>query len=425
MLLIWDLHITSRYKDKILAELQSFVEAYPDEKNIIFLGDYVYHFSYDRNALMSLYHFFLELFKAGKHVYILAGNHDRLGNNFVFEEAKKAFEVMSNVKWEMINTQHVGQIKFITEPMLTEIEGEKIFFFPYFIDMENAKLEMWNEKSRTVNRSTLPVIQTLIDSLNKNEKLSWIANQILLDMVEKEKNLTVIHHHYINNTKFPGQKSIFHYKDVALDEAFLDMPDIKMISGHLHQAFAHKNYLCTGSVRSTSSLETNQMKYLRTYSNPAKAWQAAQMEAHELNINPYITLEETGMIDESVLLNQIENVREANRKNLSDSTTRKIKFMNKKNINLNSLYLSLKVDNIDYEHIEKFVDEDLRMKIKDIKLKKNIQDIEDIRENFETSGKNLSESFADRKQILKEYLQSKYPNDFQKYEETLHEMKLL
>jgi len=90
-------------------------------------------------------------------------------------------------------------------------------------------------------------------------------------MVEKEKNLTVIHHHYINNTKFPGQKSIFHYKDVALDEAFLDMPDIKMISGHLHQAFAHKNYLCTGSVRSTSSLETNQMKYLRTYNNPAKA----------------------------------------------------------------------------------------------------------------------------------------------------------
>jgi len=99
--------------------------------------------------------------------------------------------------------------------------------------------------------------------------------------------------------------------------------------------------------------------------------------------------------------------------------------MNKKNLNLNTLYLSLKVDTVDYEHVEKFVDKDLRMKIKDIKLKKNIQDIEDIRENFETSGKNLSASFADRKQILKDYLQSKYPNDYQKYEETLHEMKLL
>lgn len=382
MLLIWDLHITSRYKDKILAELQSFVDTYPDEQNIIFLWDYVYHFSYDRNALMALYHFFLELFKAGKHVYILAGNHDWLGNNFVFEEAKKAFELIES------------NIHFITEPMLAEIEGEKIFFLPYFI-------------TTNINEST-----------NKNENLSAATNKILKEVVEKEKNLTIIHHHYINNTKFPGQKSIFHYKDVALDEAFLDMPNIKLISGHLHQAFAHKNYLCTGSVRSTSSLETNQMKYLRAYTK-------GQMEAHELNINPYITLEESGVIDESVLLNQIENVREANRKNLSESGTWKIKFMNKKNLNLNSLYLSLKVENVDYEHIEKFVDEDLRMKIKDIKLKKNIQDIEDIRESFETSGKNLSASFADRKQILKDYLQSKYPNDYQKYEETLHEMKLL
>lgn len=401
MLLIWDLHITSRYKDKILAELQSFVDTYPDEQNIIFLGDYVYHFSYDRNALMSLYHFFLELFKAGKHVYILAGNHDWLGNTFVFEEAKKAFALFES------------NIHFITEPMLKEIEGEKIFFLPYFIDTENAKREMGN-----VIRSPLSVLPSLLDSPNKNEKLSWIANQILQEIVEKEKNLTIIHHHYINNTKFPGQKSIFHYKDVALNESFLDMPDIKMVSGHLHQAFTHKNYLCTGSVRSTSSLESNQMKYLFVYKN-------GQMQAHELNINPYISIDEQGVIDEKVLLDHIEKIRKENRKNITNSEARKLKFMDKKNINLNSLYLSLKVDNVDYEHIEKFVNEDLRMKIKDIKLKKNIQDIEDIRENFETSGKNLSESFADWKEILKDYLKSKYPNDFQKYEETLHEMKLL
>jgi len=331
---------------------------------------------------MGLYHFFLELFKAGKNVYILAGNHDWLGNNFVFEEAKKAFELIES------------NIHFITEPTLTELEGEKIFFLPYFITTD-------------INEST-----------NKNENLSAATNKILKEMIEKEKKLTVIHHHYINNTKFPGQKSIFHYKDVALDAAFLDMPNIKLISGHLHQAFTLKNYLCVGSVRSTSSLEVNQMKYLF-------ASNKGQIEAHEVNINPYITLEESGIIDETVLLTHIENVREANRKNISTSEEWKIKFMNKKNLNLNALYLSLKVDNVDYEHIEKFVDEDLRMKIKDIKLKKNIQDIEDIRESFETSGKNLSESFADRKQILKDYLKTKYPDDFQKYEETLHEMTLL
>jgi hypothetical protein len=131
------------------------VDTYPDEQNIIFLGDYVYHFSYDRNALMSLYHFFLELFKAGKHVYILAGNHDWLGNTFVFEEAKKAFALFES------------NIHFITEPMLKEIEGEKIFFLPYFIDTENAKREMGN-----VIRSPLSVLPSLLDSPNKNEKLS-------------------------------------------------------------------------------------------------------------------------------------------------------------------------------------------------------------------------------------------------------------
>lgn len=394
MLLIWDLHITSRYKDKILAELQSFVDANPNEKNIIFLGDYVYHFSYDRNALMGLYHFFLELFKAGKNVYILAGNHDRLGNNFVFEEAKKAFEVMVNVKWEMINTPHAGQIKFITEPMLTEIEGEKIFFLPYFITTD------------------------LNESTNKNENLSAATNKILKEVVAQEKKLMVIHHHYINNTKFPGQKSIFHYKDVALDEAFLNMPHVKMISGHLHQAFTHKNYLCTGSVRSTSSLEVNQTKYLWKYEH-------GKLEAHELNINPYFAIEENGIVDEKWFTQKIEAIREENKKNILSSAEWNVHFVNENTLNLNSISLSLKVDTVDYEHIEKFVDEGLRMKIKDIKLKKNIQDIEDIRENFETSGKNLSASFADWKEILKEYLKSKYPNDYQKYEETLHDMKLL
>jgi DNA repair exonuclease SbcCD nuclease subunit len=51
----------------------------------------VYHFSYDRNALLALYEFFLELFTEGKEVYVLAGNHDWLGETFVFHEAQQAF----------------------------------------------------------------------------------------------------------------------------------------------------------------------------------------------------------------------------------------------------------------------------------------------------------------------------------------------
>lgn len=410
MLLIWDIHITSRYTDTILTALKKFVSSNSDEKNIIFLWDYVYHFSYDRNALMSLYHFFLDLFKEGKNVYVLAGNHDRLGNTFVFEEAKKAFEIIGQLKWDM---NHPGKLTFITQPMLEEIEGEKVLFLPYMIHAENVKREMVNGSSPIAS-----VIQTLSESQNKNEKLSAMVNQILLDYISENKSLTVIHHYYINNTKFPGQKSLFHYKDVALHEGFLDMPNIKLISGHLHQAFTFKNYLCAWSVRSTSSLEVNQNKYLWKLSNGV-------IEVSEVNTNPYVMIEGQDIVDEAWFTKKIEEIREENRKNVTHSEERNIQFKTNEKLNFNSISLSLKVDSVDYEHIEKYVDEGLRMQIKDIKLKKNIQDMGDAMKNFEVSGKNLSTSFADWKEILKEYLHSKYPNNYQKYEDILHDMKLL
>ena len=123
MLLIGDLHITSKYKDKLISELQSFVDQNPDEKNIVFLGDYVYHFSYDRGALLGLFSFFVNLFESGKQVYILAGNHDRLWDTFVFEEAQKAFSL-----FEKYQTNNAGQLKFITEPTIEIIENQEILF---------------------------------------------------------------------------------------------------------------------------------------------------------------------------------------------------------------------------------------------------------------------------------------------------------
>jgi UDP-2,3-diacylglucosamine pyrophosphatase LpxH len=101
MLLIGDIHINSKYKDKILSSLKSFLAGHPEEKNLIFLGDFVYHFSYDRNALLALYDLFLDLYQQGKTLYILAGNHDWLGSHFVFEEARKAFEIFGLLHQEM------------------------------------------------------------------------------------------------------------------------------------------------------------------------------------------------------------------------------------------------------------------------------------------------------------------------------------
>jgi len=46
----------------------------------------------------------------------LAGNHDRLGNSFVFEEGKKAFDIINKIAHEQ------GKITFITTPQYQEIE---------------------------------------------------------------------------------------------------------------------------------------------------------------------------------------------------------------------------------------------------------------------------------------------------------------
>ncbi|NOZ44609.1 MAG: metallophosphoesterase [bacterium] len=116
MLLIGDIHISSRLQEKVIKQLRSFVEEHDDQEHIVFVGDYVYHFSYDRNALFALYEFFVELFNKGKKVYILAGNHDWLGQHFVFAEAQKAFELLQK------QGQNQGQILFITKPLLTTIE---------------------------------------------------------------------------------------------------------------------------------------------------------------------------------------------------------------------------------------------------------------------------------------------------------------
>ena len=94
MLLIWDIHMTSKVKDQLIEMIRSFVQSQPEEKNLIFLGDFVYHFSYDRSALLALFELFLEFYGQGKNLYILAGNHDWLGNSFVFEEGKQVFDLL-------------------------------------------------------------------------------------------------------------------------------------------------------------------------------------------------------------------------------------------------------------------------------------------------------------------------------------------
>lgn len=402
MLLIGDIHITQRFKDKIISWIQNFIDQNPDEKNIIFLWDYVYHFSYDRNSILELYNLFLELFENWKNVYILAWNHDRLWNSFVYQEAMKAFQIINN-----LHKQNDWKLTFITEPTIQDIEWQKILFFPFMLDSNQIKY-------------TNPLFQELAKSSNKNEQISWYINQILENFIEQNENLTIIHHYYINNTVFPWQRSRFNYKDIALNEDFLKNSKIRLISWHLHQWFIKNNYLCTWSIWSTNSLEINQNKFLFKYNTPNN-----EITANFININPYILIESEEKVDKSILNYKIDKIIQENKDNFEKNDLRNIKFKNNNTQNLENLSLSIKVKDIDYEKMEDYIDSSLMTEIKDIKLKKNLQSVWELLKDFSVSTENLKIWFTDWKTILQEYIKNKFWPDYPHYEKILKDLKLI
>lgn len=415
MLLVWDIHINTRYQDKILTGLRDIFSVYPDEKTIVFFWDYVYHFAYDRNALLQLYKLFLELFGQGKSVYILSWNHDRLGNSFVFEEAQKAFDIIQNTEFSMQNKKW-GKIKFVTKPLLENIEGEDILFMPFFLSWENEELNYVpkNEKLKSISD-----FSTLLEKSNhKHEQFSWYINKFLTEQISNNPNLTIFHHYYINGTTFPWQKSKFNYKDIALNEQFLDIPSIKLVSGHLHQAFTHNNYLCLWSIRSTSSLESNQNKYVFQYDTKNK-----KVTAIPLMINPQVMIRPKEILDETALLKELQGINETNKSYFS-SPAWNIEFKEDLQANIKNISLTLNVEHIDYDKMDELIDENLRNACKDIRLKKDSENMDSLLNSFKVSSDDLN-GFSDWKDILQEYMQKKFGNDYPKYEKVLKELKLL
>ena len=119
--------------------------------------------------------------------------------------------------------------------------------------------------------------------------MSGEINMILEHYIRQYENLTIIHHYYVADTKFPGQQAIFDYKDIALCPDILDNSNIQLISGHIHMPFAYKNYFCTGSVWYTSPLEQDHHKFLYQ-------WDTANniINAQQVAINPYLVLQTDG-----------------------------------------------------------------------------------------------------------------------------------
>jgi len=454
MLLIWDLHINSRIKDRVIDGMKKYIQDNKDEKNIVFLWDYVYHFSYDRVALLALYNFFLELFAQGKNVYVLAGNHDRLWNTFVFEEARRTFETINWVVENIDNNNYYNnnwKIEFIVEPKIENIEWEEILFLPNFLEtnafVENNNIEnkLWWDYDEIIK-----TIETLSESKKKNERISADINKILLSYVQKyrqenpEKKLTVIHHYYIEWISFPWQRGRFYFNDISISKLFCDVEHVKMISGHLHQWFVHQNYFCTGSIWHTSPLEINQAKCMFKYVDGKVEWKM-------MFINPYFMIEDINkkeknslfetedgeqakiVVDDKFVEDFILKVIQDNKSNYKNLNIAEnwwnnvwdVKIAENYELDNKDISISMQVENVNYDEIYSYIDQELFKKLKDVKLKKNLVVTKDLFDKMDIEWKNLSAWFSDWKWLLKEYLTNKYPEEFEKYLDFLKGEKIL
>ena len=413
MLLIWDIHLNSRIKDKLLTSLKTFLQEHKEEKNIVFLWDFVYHFSYDRSALLDLYDLFLDLYAQWKNLYILAWNHDRLWNTFVFEEGRKAFEILSKLK----NSDN--EICFITKPFVKEIEWKQICFLPAMLEIDEKDFPWIDE---------LKDEKYVEEMKNKNKNLifSFQLNLVVKWFIKKYSDLTLIHHYYIEWVSFPWQKAKFGFKDRALSQHWLEQENMQIISWHLHQAFAYKNYLCTWSIRSTSPLEADQIKYFFI-------WRDWKFTGYETWINYYFNMErKTWNTD---LFNQLfqaisQNDILSHRKSLQNIDNFKQGFFSvetnyKEDLDLKNLSLSLSVEKLQYDNMNEFVDFELQQSLQNIQLKKDTKSTEKLLEQLEKPDLVGELSFWNWLELLKKFLKKQYPDDYEEYEKLLQGMKIL
>jgi DNA repair exonuclease SbcCD nuclease subunit len=396
MLFFGDIHITSKHAAHIISNINESVNMMPDEKNIIFLGDYVYHFTYDRKALLQLFSCFIDLTKQWKNVYIVAWNHDWIADHFVFEEAKQTVQLVDNPR-----------IFFITQPRETTIEWIDCLFLPFF---KPSVTVFDHDYYPELKENPHPWVQT---SRQINNILQWyIQNNI--------KKRLLIHHRYIANTPFPWQQAQFSYSSPALDPALLDNPMLTVISWHLHAPFGYKNYLCAGSVRHTSPLEINQQKFVfrldeKTY----------EMTAIPMHYNPYLQINSP---DEPLSKDSIINILKKNHQHALDNLSQWLWNVTSTLPiweNLQHTTITLLSSTHDQNLIANAIPELLRQELWPIKQKIQITNNESLFADLTTASLDLKNRFTDRKFLLRQFLQEKYGEQSSRYIILLEEEKIL
>ena len=235
---------------------------------------------------------------------------------------------------------------------------------------------------------------------------------------KKYPDLMLIHHYYTNKEQFPGYRASFSYKDVALSEHFLDMPGLKMISGHLHAPFVYKNYLCVGSLWATSSLENNQIKGLWSL-------QDGKLNFYGQQVVNYLQLDGEKKVEKSDFDLLYQEMSDQLRNNLASSSIFLLDKFENPSLELKKTVVSLKVAQLDYEKVSDNIDDELRMSLADFRLKKSTQKVDDLLQKLQRPEEDALQTFGGWKELLKSYLQTQYGEDYPKYEQILRDLKIL
>ncbi|MDR3169165.1 MAG: hypothetical protein LBU27_05410 [Candidatus Peribacteria bacterium] len=230
-----------------------------------------------------------------------------------------------------------------------------------------------------------------------------------------------MHHYYFDGVVFPGQKSKFSFRDVALSSQRLDEQHLCFVSGHLHQSFTYKNYLCTGSVRATSPLEENQLKGVRK-------WSGAQWSFYEMGVNAYFAMESAAGLFPSPLTSDevIAHYEQLKIKLKENLLSLPVEYHFLLALDLKTVVLSLRVEELKYQQMDSFVLPELQTQLADIKLKRQQVRVEDLLEKLQKPDSALLKSgFSGWIDLLKAFLRKQYPESYQEYEKLLQELELV
>jgi len=408
MILIWDIHIYHKFADTIITSIRNYIYSKPKQENVVFLWDFVYHFSYHRKSILDLFNLFIELFEQWKKIYILAWNHDWLGDSFVFAEWKSVFDI--------INLKNNENIKFITKPYFENIENQEILFLPNTIYDIYTKDQIQKELESIKDHILYQDIENLINSKNKWEHHSGQLNLFLAKNC-KNKNMTIIHHHYVSQISLPNIKSKFNFKDVAIHPWFLSQENIKMISGHLHNSFVYWNYFCAGNIRHSSPNEIDNYKFFCCLD-----WN--QISYSFIHINPYISIDYIWTkLQKNNILEKLEKIKIWQNQVLSSNQFWFLKSESDEVPDTKICNLIINTDT-DYQNSENIIWDEVLSEISNFKFKK-ISKIKSEKQDIDMTNINLTESIEDRKILLKRYLEIKFSKDVDIYLDILQKMEIL